>query len=116
LWNPTLVGVLLGLVAFGLAVGWWRSRRVGYAIAGVVALAILGIVWFLHVYVDTDAKQIDRIIGAGVEAHNGGDTCLDRIYLYSGALRCACSGLPRGPFTSPGSSRTGRRPIVATEL
>jgi hypothetical protein len=71
--DPTLVGVLLGLLAFGLAVGWWRSRRVGYAIAGVVVLAILGIVWFLHVYVDTDAKQIDRTIaaiGAGVQAHN----------------------------------------------
>src|SRR5689334_12777728 len=69
--HPTGIYVTLGIIALGLVIALWRTRKRQYAIGlGVVAcLAIL--VWLITVCVPTDQKRIRGAIEdmrAGVRA------------------------------------------------
>jgi hypothetical protein len=70
--NPE-VYVLLGGIAGLLLFIWWRrrKRRWLYGTAGV--LALIGVYFLLHRFVDTDKKQLERTVEAmatAVRSHN----------------------------------------------
>jgi hypothetical protein len=78
--NPRDVFLVLGLAAVGLGIGWWRTRRPGYALGLVlVALALLIVLglWYL---VDTDAKQIQYKVKAMTDAVAAGS--VDKIFAH----------------------------------
>lgn len=66
--NALLIYVVLGLVALGLLVGLWTTRKRGYALglAGVAVAALL--FWLVTFLIPTDQK---RIVGAVQEMSAG---------------------------------------------
>jgi hypothetical protein len=76
--HAVAVYVVLGVVALGLLVALWATRKRPYALGLVIVLAVAALFALLTLFVPTDSK---RIIGAvqdmeaGVKAHNA-----DRIF------------------------------------
>jgi hypothetical protein len=76
--DPTLVYMMLAIVAIGLAVGWWRTRQRKLALGAGIAVLLIGVVWLLCFLIPTDAKKIAHALqemSDGVRAHD-----LDRIF------------------------------------
>lgn len=91
--DPSVVYLLLGVVALGLVAGWWSSRDRRYLIGlGGVALLFL-IVLLVSRLVDTDAKRIKRSLdemAEGVRARSA-----DRIFAHlSSRFRVGHLGKP----------------------
>jgi hypothetical protein len=89
--DASVLYVLLGIVALGLAAGWWFTRQRSYLIGlGVVVLLLVG-VWLLGRLIETDAKQIKgklEAMAAGVEARNPDQifTHISKDFLYRGRV------------------------------
>lgn len=60
--KPTLVYAILGLVAFVLLVGLWRTRKREYTIGLGVVAAVALLVWMLDFFIVTDGEQIEDAI------------------------------------------------------
>jgi hypothetical protein len=70
--NPA-VYVLLGGIAGLLLFIWWRRRQRPWLYGTAGALALLGVYFLLHRFVDTDRKQLERTLEAmatAVRAHH----------------------------------------------
>jgi hypothetical protein len=64
-WLADNAGVLLlflGLIALGLATGWWMTRR-AKLLLGLIPLALLALgVWLIARFTETDQKRLQRIV------------------------------------------------------
>ena len=70
--NANVFYLLLGIVAAGLAIAWWVTKRLKYlGFAGSV-LAVIGFLWLLTRFVISDAKQIE------MNVHVMADSLVDR--------------------------------------
>src|SRR5438094_9394520 len=67
--NANTLYVLFGLIAAAFLIMWrsyqWRKEFLGYA-AG--ALAIMGVIWLLTLFVPTDRKQLESNVHAMANA------------------------------------------------
>jgi hypothetical protein len=78
--DPSVVYLILGVLALVLGALWWLRRRPGYLIGMAVAAGLLVLAVLVSFWVDTDAKQIKRNLdhmAAAVGAHN-----VDEIFAY----------------------------------
>jgi hypothetical protein len=81
--DPTLIYMLLGTAAVAFAVLWWKTRKTGYAYGAGTAVALMGALFLLGTWVDTDQKRLRRALeemAAGVTAHD-----LDRVFEHISA-------------------------------
>ena len=65
--------LILGVFAVLFLVGFNKTRESKYAIGSGITLALIGLVWLLNLFVDTDQKRIVRAIeamGASVKARD----------------------------------------------
>jgi len=78
--DPTLVYMLLAIVAIGLAVGWWRTRQLKLALGAGIAVLLIAVLWLLCFLIPTDAKKIAHALqemSDGVKSHD-----VDRIFAH----------------------------------
>ena len=83
--HPTWIYVTLGVVALGLLVALWTTRKRKYAVGIAVAAGLALLVWLITYLVPTDRKRIVAAVedmGAGVKAQSP-----DRIAKYNQLLR-----------------------------
>lgn len=71
--DPTPVYWILGVLAVGLAVGWWVTRQRKYLVGLGAVAALAGLVWLLDFLVVTDSEKIVLAVkdmAAGVETRD----------------------------------------------
>src|SRR5205085_8665606 len=65
--------VILGLVALGLLVAYWQTRKRQYAIGLFVAVDLIALAWLIAYFLPTDRKAIESAINemaTGVKNRN----------------------------------------------
>lgn len=60
--HATLLYVLLGLAAIGLAAGWWHTRKPPLLIALYVTLGLIVLLWLLTLVIVSDRMRLRRAI------------------------------------------------------
>jgi predicted membrane metal-binding protein len=76
--NQNILYILLGIVALGLLVALWRTRKRGYALAmgavAALAVALALLLWLLSFWFESDQSKIVRAINGMRAAVQRGDT------------------------------------------
>jgi hypothetical protein len=78
--DPTLLYMLLAIAAIISFVAWWRTRQGRFALAGGVAVILVGLVWLLGFLIPSAGKKIEHALqemSAGVQ-----DRDLNRIFAH----------------------------------
>jgi hypothetical protein len=76
--STTVLCVILGGLALILVVTWWQTRKRYFAISAVVPIVLIGGLFLLGRFTETDSQKIENSVHemvAGLEAHN-----VDRIF------------------------------------
>lgn len=66
--NATVLSILLGLVAAAMVLIWRTNRQNKYLGYAAGALALIGLIWLLALFVPTDAKQLRSNVDAMADA------------------------------------------------
>src|SRR5207302_11100385 len=76
--HPTLIAILLVVLAMALGFGWWQTRQTKFLAGAVGAVIPLLIIWLLGLWYPSDAQKIEVALQEMSAGVRGGD--LDRIF------------------------------------
>lgn len=71
--QPLLVSCLVGVLAAGLIYGWLQTGKKPAAVAGLVLLLLIPLLWYMASVIETDREQLERLIfeiAAAVESND----------------------------------------------